>query len=128
MSLRGLPFVSSKMLANSCLQALRVNTIICSRLNSTIAQFGKMKRKVYTRRYPLRIVDSSGSSFDVMMADRPHSIFHVPYDTSHLNARDLAKYKLERKIKVSSKNKNKVLADREKVSDSAIDFDHSNFL
>ena len=75
------------------------------------------------RRYPLRIVNSDGSCFDVMHSE-PHAIFHVPYDTSHMNTDQLAKYKLERKTKVNKKQRAKK---KEVVSDDAIDFDHTNF-
>ena len=97
---------------------------ICfARNNSTVAQFGKLNRRVYTRRYPLRMVNADGSCFDIMYS-APQSIFHVPFDTSHMTLQQLQKYKLERKSKSSRKQKTKK---KESVNDEAIDFDHSSF-
>ncbi len=95
---------------------------LSTRENSTIVQFGKLKRKIYAKRYPLRLVNSDGSCFHIMV-NRPQLIFHVPFDKSKLSPQELNRYLLERKSKLTKKLETR----QETVLDNDIQFEHSDY-
>ena len=91
------------------------------RLNSTIAQFGRLKRQVYAKRYPLRIVNKDGSCYDVMFKE-PRAIFHLPHNMSALTGEAKHQYLLERKSRLKRQS-----VQDQKTEVETVDFDHDAY-
>jgi large subunit ribosomal protein L55 len=106
-------------------------TNISSCLSSTIRQtcfrasIGRIKRSVYSRLYPVKLVKPDGSSINISYHE-PISIIKLPFDLSQLNENDRKRRLLKRQM--SNKIDLKQVKQNQELTSKDIKFDPKKYL
>lgn len=89
------------------------------------ASIGRIKRPVYSRLYPVKLVKPDGSSINISY-NEPISIIKLPFDLSQLNETDRRRRLLKRQM--SNKIDLKQIKENQELTSRDIKFDPKKYL